>query len=223
VSTDYRIFDRFIESYLPCGFADIAPDDPLIIDIEHAMDAGRQFSYVADAIRLKMLFESLGVSAFIGSKTGKTDLGVFITTPTEDDLRRHHLARARLISKAQEMFVRREGVSLLSTNMQALRCDGTIVHLLYQCLQFYSAIPCQTVYLLLVFTDISEEKPLPGDVRFYHGSDRSYFRHPDADLLSVGIPFTRKEFEILQLLETGCSSEQIAHTLCRSVHTVNTH
>jgi DNA-binding CsgD family transcriptional regulator len=223
VPTDYRIFDRFIESYLPCGFADIAPDDPLIVEIEHAMDANRQFFYIADVIRLKMLFESRGISSFIGSERGKTDLGMFITSTTEDDLRRHHLARARLISMAQEMYVRRAGISLLSTNTRARRYHGTVVPLLYQCLQFYSTVPYDTVYLLLVFTDISEWEPLSRDFHFYIGSDRSYFRHPDADLLSVGIPFTRKEFEILQFLEAGYSTEQIAEKLYRSIHTINTH
>jgi DNA-binding CsgD family transcriptional regulator len=49
------------------------------------------------------------------------------------------------------------------------------------------------------------------------------FRLPDEELLTIGPPFSNREFEINTLIETGMSSEQISHKLFISPHTVNTH
>ncbi len=50
-----------------------------------------------------------------------------------------------------------------------------------------------------------------------------YFRYPDDELLSIGTPFTDREFEIIQMIEAGLSTKQIAEKLFLSVYTVNTH
>jgi DNA-binding CsgD family transcriptional regulator len=51
----------------------------------------------------------------------------------------------------------------------------------------------------------------------------SYFRFPDDELLMTGMPFSSREFEIIQLAGASLSSEQIAEKLFLSPHTVNTH
>jgi len=58
---------------------------------------------------------------------------------------------------------------------------------------------------------------------YYLGDDLSNFRFPDNELLAESPPFSRREFEILQLIEMGYRSEQIAHKLFISTSTVNTH
>jgi DNA-binding NarL/FixJ family response regulator len=55
------------------------------------------------------------------------------------------------------------------------------------------------------------------------GTDLSNFRYPDEELLKINIPFSDREFEIIRLIESGLSSEQIAEKIFLSVHTVNTH
>jgi DNA-binding NarL/FixJ family response regulator len=39
----------------------------------------------------------------------------------------------------------------------------------------------------------------------------------------LSIPFSDREFEIIRLIESGLTSEQIAEKIFLSVHTVNTH
>ena len=51
----------------------------------------------------------------------------------------------------------------------------------------------------------------------------SYFRFPDEKMLQMGNVFTKREFEIIMLIEAGMSTEQIADKLFLSVYTVNTH
>ena len=51
----------------------------------------------------------------------------------------------------------------------------------------------------------------------------SKFRYPDKELLNLGNIFTRREFEIIKLIASGRSSEQIAEELFLSLYTVNTH
>ncbi len=43
------------------------------------------------------------------------------------------------------------------------------------------------------------------------------------ELLKTGIIYTHTEFEILQLIEQGLSSKEIANKLFRSPYTISTH
>jgi DNA-binding CsgD family transcriptional regulator len=42
-------------------------------------------------------------------------------------------------------------------------------------------------------------------------------------MLNGGNNFTKREFEIIKLIESGMSSEQIAEKLFVSIYTINTH
>ena len=95
--------------------------------------------------------------------------------------------------------------------------------MLYQFYLFYSNIPYETVYLMGVFTDISGFTKMPKDFHYYIGNDSLFFRYPDEELLSMGIIYTASEFEIIVLIESGLTSEQIAKKLNRSVYTIETH
>jgi len=50
-----------------------------------------------------------------------------------------------------------------------------------------------------------------------------FFRYPDDELLNVCKDFTKRELEIIKLIESGMSSEQIAEKLFISPYTINTH
>ena len=60
-------------------------------------------------------------------------------------------------------------------------------------------------------------------MKLYVGEDLSYFKYPDEELLDMGMLVSQREFEILNLVEQGMSSEQIADKLFLSLNTVNTH
>lgn len=49
----------------------------------------------------------------------------------------------------------------------------------------------------------------------------SYFKYPDEELLGIGNIFTKREFEIIKLIELGLNSEQIAEKLFVSLFTIN--
>ena len=64
---------------------------------------------------------------------------------------------------------------------------------------------------------------MPKNFHFYSGDDSRFFRYPDDELLMTGNIFTHSEFKIIELIEEGLSSKEIAEKLYRSVHTINTH
>jgi DNA-binding NarL/FixJ family response regulator len=87
----------------------------------------------------------------------------------------------------------------------------------------YSTIPYKSVFLLKIHTNIDWFKKLKHGYHYYLGEDMFNLRYPDEKLLMTGNVFSRREFEIIKLIEGGLSSEQIARDLYLSLHTVNTH
>ena len=55
------------------------------------------------------------------------------------------------------------------------------------------------------------------------GTISRLFRFPDDELLMTGNIFSHTEFNIIELIDEGLSSKEIAEKLYRSVHTINTH
>ena len=51
----------------------------------------------------------------------------------------------------------------------------------------------------------------------------SLFKYPDEVLLKMGNDLTKREFEIIKLVEKGLSTEKIAKKLFLSAYTINTH
>jgi len=51
----------------------------------------------------------------------------------------------------------------------------------------------------------------------------NYFKYPDNELLAKDSNFSSRQFEIIKLVASGLSSEQIAEKLYLSTYTVNTH
>jgi DNA-binding NarL/FixJ family response regulator len=87
----------------------------------------------------------------------------------------------------------------------------------------YSEIPYRSVFVSMVHTDITNITHLKHGFHFYEGQDLSFFRFPDKQLLMIGNVFTNREYEIIECIEEGLDSQQIAEKLFLSVHTVNTH
>ncbi len=159
-----------------------------------------------------------------GIDQDKVTTGFFLTTTHPDDLKRHHLARAKLISEAQEIFMKKSGTTIISSNFRG-RIPGTIEYAdyLYQCFIFYSKIPYESTFLILVITDISGFKKIHKGFHYYIGNNPKVFRFPDEELLSKGNIFSLTEFKIIEFIEQGLSTKEIAVKLFRSPLTINKH
>lgn len=221
-SNSYHLFFQFIETYLPGGFRQIDRDSSLMMNLENMTEADNQFFFVADILQLKILFTSKRSFNMLGVEPENVDPSIFFTATHPDELHRHNLARTRLFSLGQELFIRHKGISILSTNFRTKHFADHYKNILVQCYLFFTTVPYDTVFLFQVVTDISWFNIKYG-YHFYLGDDLSFFRYPDRTLLLTGNTFSEKEFDILKMIASGLNSEQIGKKIFRSVHTVNTH
>ena len=221
---DYSLFFKFFTTHSQSGFKGIRPDDPLLAELDSYMDPNNQLFYIADTVLLDIKFISKGVKRMFGIEQNEVSIGFFLTTTHADDLRRHHLARVKLLSTAQEIYIQKSGTCIISANFRGRNPEGNgYTNYLYQCFLFYSKIPYESTFLILVITDISGFEKIHKGFHYYIGNDSKVFRFPDEELLSTGIVFSHTEFRIIELIEQGLSTKEIAEKLCRSPLTINTH
>jgi DNA-binding CsgD family transcriptional regulator len=223
VNQDYNLFHKFIESYSPLGFKGINPNDSLMRDLEVMMEKNNQFFFVGDIIQMKILYSSERSVQMIGIEPENITPYYFFEATHPDDIQRHSLGRTQLFKIAHDLFIAKKGSALASTNFKILCTDRKYKCLLFQCYLFYSETPVKTVYLIQVHTDVDWCKNLNKHFHYYSGSDLSLFKYPDEELLQMGNIYTKREFEIIKLIELGLNSEQIAEKLFVSHFTVNAH
>ena len=220
---DYNLFLKFIETYTYKGFDDIDPNDPFIQELERLMEQNNQFIYVADAIQMKIHFTSKGSFRMIGIPPEDLSFYHFMEATHPDDIQRLNLGRVKVVKLAQDHFIAEKGYTLLSTNYKFRIPSGEYRDFLVQGYLFYTTIPYKTVFFFKIHTRIDRFKKIKHGYHYYLGSDLKYFRFPDDELLSVGNVFTGREYEVIKLIESGLSTEQIAQKLFLSPLTVNTH
>jgi len=220
---DYNLFLNFFDTYAQSGIEGIAADDPVLVELDQMMEVNNQLFYIADVILLDIQFMSKRVTVMFGMEPDKVSTGFFLTTTHPDDLRRHHLVRAKLISIAQELYIQKKGTRIISANFRGRQSDGSYKNLLYSCYLFYSKDPYESVFLILVISDISRFEHIHKGFHFYNGTDRRIFRFPDDELLMEGNIFSLTEFKIIELIEEGYSTKEIAEKVFRSPFTINTH
>ena len=220
---DYNLFIRFFETFSRSGIEGIDPNDPLMIELDRMTERNNQLFYIADVILLDILYISKGVVNMFGLEQDKVSAGFFLTTTHPDDLKRHHLVRAKLISIAQELYIQKGGSRIISSNFRARKPSGGEVNYLYQSYLFYSKVPYESTFLILAITDISRFDKIHKGFHFYMGNDLTYFRYPDDELLMSGLIFSNTEFRIIELIDEGLSTKEIADKLFRSPYTINTH
>jgi DNA-binding CsgD family transcriptional regulator len=221
---NYSLFYKFFVTFSEQNFKDISPDDPLMKELDSFMDNNKQLFYITDVIQLDIKFISKGLKSMFGLDRDKITTGFFLTTTHPDDLKRHHLARSKLISVAEELYIQKNGTKIFSANFRGRKPESNeYADYLYQCFIFYNKIPYESTFLILVITDISEfDKPFKG-FHYYIGNDPKIFRFPDKELLTSGLIFSLTEFRIIELIEQGLSTKEIAEKLYRSPLTINTH
>jgi DNA-binding CsgD family transcriptional regulator len=222
-SHDYTLIGQFIDQYLPEGFDNISRKDSSIAALESKLSRDRQFFYIADLLKMKVLFTSRGSLDMLGVHPDQFDLSTFMVHMDRQDFARYSLARAQVIKSGYGLLIKRGGISLISTQLRVKNASGGIISLLFQVYSFYAAAPDNTVYTLLLLTDLSAFKMDKHVYHFYIGDDLAMFRYPDQDLLHTGYIFSDREFEIVKLIAGGLDSEEIAGKLFLSINTVNTH
>jgi DNA-binding CsgD family transcriptional regulator len=219
----YDLFFKFIKTYSPVGFKGIDRQDHIIMALEEIMKNNNQFFLIFDMIRMKVEFTSQGSTQMLGIKPEDISPYHFKEATHPDDLKRNELGIAKLFNIAHELFVAKKGEMLISTNFRFRNITGNYSNQLVQCYLFHTAIPYDTVYMININTDIDWCKKLKHGYHYYLGNDLSYFRYPDEELLMKGNIFSDREFEIIKLIHTGLSSEQISSKLFLSKYTVDTH
>lgn len=220
---DYKIFFDFIESYLPSGFLNVKPEDPIMQKLGELMEANDQFITMADLSQIKFLYVSEGIRQMIGVEPGELNPGHFVEAVHPDDLPRMGLLRALTFTVEKEVLETQTGSALASFTIRMRNPGGTYKSYCCQACFFYSPTPRKVVYLLQVITRIDWFRMKNQDYHHYKGKDLSLFRFPDEDLLRRGPGLSLREFEIIRLVESGLGSKEIAEKLFLSVHTVNTH
>jgi DNA-binding CsgD family transcriptional regulator len=220
---DYSVFDEFIETFLPTGFNNVESSHPLMIDLEQMTELNNQYFFVGDLLLGKILFTSKRSIDIIGVDAKEMNPYHNIEATHPDEVHRNTKGWAKLICKANNLLTAKSGCSLLSTNMRLRNPEGVYNETLFQCYLFYGEIPHKTVYLLQVHTNIDWYNKFKQGFHYYSGNDLSLFRFPDEELLKIGNDLTKRELEIIKLIESGLSTEKIAEKLFLSTYTINTH
>lgn len=219
----YDLYFQFIETWLPTGFKNIDRNSPLILNLEKTTESNNQFFFVADMLQVKILYTSKRSIDMLGVKPEDVEPSIFFTATHPDDLKRHNLARTKLFSLGQELFIEKKGFRLISTSFRTRHETEQYYNKLVQCYLFYTEFPYESVFLFQVVTDITSYSKINHGYHFYVGTDLAFFRYPDEKLLMTGNIFSDREFEIIKLISSGLSSVQVAQKLFLSVHTINTH
>jgi hypothetical protein len=219
----YNLFLKAIETYGPKGFSGIDPNDPLMIELEEIMKKNDQFFYFGDLILFKIMYTSKRSMDMIGVEPADLSPLKFYQVLHPDELGRKMLIKNLLTKSADKMFLAEKGHKLLSTNFQAKNAKGKYFNVLSQYFVYYSEVPYKSVFIFELHTNIDWYKKNKSGHHYYLGEDMSNFRYPDEELLMIGNEFSRREFDIIKMLEKGLSSEYIAEQLFLSPNTVNTH
>lgn len=183
----------------------------------------KQFFYAGDLLAMRIDFASQGVSDMLGHRPENLNASTIIRLTHPADLAKLTTFSTRFLRARLDLFHRKQGKEFFSVTLRILPPDGLIRHTLYQSCAFYSAHPYESVFTIIVFTDISHLSVPTNVQHHYVGPDPSFFRYPDEALLNTGHHFSERELEILGLAARGMESDEIAKELFLSVHTVNTH
>jgi len=223
VFTDYNLLQDFFDSFSNSSSTPFDNSNPIIVELDEMMELNKQLFYISDAIRFEILYITKSVNDLFGLEPEKVTQGFFLTTTHPDDFNRHQLARIKLIGMAQELFVEKKGTRIICLNVKAKKADGTYFSAFYQAKLFYSKVPYESVFLKLVLTDITNLDYFNNKVYFYNGEDQRFFCYPNNPLFVANNAFTKTELKIIELVEKGLSTKEIADAIFRSVFTINTH
>ena len=221
-NNEYKLFLQFLETYAVDGFKNINPEDILMQKLEQLMETNNQFLYIADMIKISILYTSKGCIDLIGIKPEEVNPYHFMVNTHPEDIQRLTLGKTKLMKIAEDLFLAQKEIAIISTSFRIINAKGLYSKFLIQCYLFYSE-KHHTVFFLKIHTNIDWCTKIKKGYHYYVGNDMSFFRYPDVEMLHTGNVFSNREFEIIKLIATGQSSEQIAEKLFISLYTINAH
>ena len=220
---DYSTLFNFIECFAPSGFNNINTDHPMILKTEKFMAEKNQFLTVSDMIEWKFLYTSNRSFQMLGIEPADLNPYHLIDAIHPNDTLRHNQSLVKIFNLVSELFNTGKGSSVLSTNLKFRNPAGKYSNMLVQSYLFYARFPHKTVYRVQVHTNIDHFKIMGKGFHYYVGNDLSYFKYPDNELLNMGYMLSKRELEIIKLVEAGLYTEQIAEKLFLSPNTIKTH
>jgi DNA-binding CsgD family transcriptional regulator len=223
--TDYSIFFEFIKKYSGYGFQGINNQEHFMVRLNMVLERGRQFFYVADIPRFQLLYTSPQVLDIYGIEPEKFDLSYnfFNTHPLE--IQRRSRARVNVIEAGQELFLKKSGAVVISSNFWVKTFIGEYIPVLVQNYLFYCSSPVNTVYILQINTPIERFSKIikRNQYHWFAGTDLSYLRYPDEELVLTGTNLSGRELEVIKCIHKGMGSREIGERMSLSIHTINTH
>jgi DNA-binding CsgD family transcriptional regulator len=219
----YKLFINIIEKYSVVGFDALEENDPVMIELDEIMKKNDQFFYIGDLILFNILYTSPQSIDVLGIAPENLTSISFYNQIHPSEIERHNLGRTMLMKIAHNLMSDKKGFRILSSNYLMKNAQGKYSNFLMQFYIFFSDLPYQSVFTLKVQTNIDRFAMPNKGFHYYLGDDLSNFRYPDKELLLLTNLYSKREFEILKLLEQGCNTEQIAQKLFLSPNTVNTH
>ncbi|MCK7538481.1 MAG: hypothetical protein MZV63_49760 [Marinilabiliales bacterium] len=102
---DYSLFFNFMDTFLPVAYEGIDRNDPLMQQLEILMENKNQFFYVADIIRMKVIFTSDRSLEMIGVRPEDVSPYNFMESAHPDDMQRLNRGRSKIINLAQNLFI----------------------------------------------------------------------------------------------------------------------
>lgn len=222
-TSDYNIFFKLIEAYGPKVFSGIDPNDSLMTEAEEIMNQNDQFFYFGDLILFHILYTSKRSLDMLGVEPADLSPLKFYQALHPDEMQRNILYKNVLTKTAHNLFLAEKGHKLLSTSFLVKNAKGKYINVLSQFFLYYSEVPYKSVFVFKVHTNIDWYKKHKSAYHYYLGEDMSNFRYPDEELLQIANVFSKREFDILHLLEKGYSTEHLAEKLFLSPNTIKTH
>jgi DNA-binding CsgD family transcriptional regulator len=222
-TSDYNIFFKLIQAYGPKVFSGIDPNDSLMTEAEEIMNQNDQFFYFGDLILFHILYTSKRSLDMLGVEPADLSPLKFYKALHPDEMQRNILYKNVLMKTAHDFFLAEKGHKLLSTSFQVKNAKGKYINVLSQFFLYYSEVPYKSVFVFKVHTNIDWYKKHKSTYHYYLGEDMSNFRYPDEELLQIANVFSKREFDILHLLEKGYSTEHLAEKLFLSPNTIKTH
>jgi hypothetical protein len=221
--SDYTVFFKLIEKFGPTGFAGIDPDDPLMKEAEEITEKNDQFFYFGDLILFKIIYTSKRSLDMLGVEPAELSPLKLYQVIHPDELGRNILLKNLLMKSAHKILLAEKGNILFSTIFKVKNAKGKFFNILSQFYMYYSEVPYKSVFVFEVHTNIDWCKQHKCCFHYYLGEDMSNFRYPDKELLRIENIFSKRELDIIHLLEKGYSTERIAETLFLSPNTIKTH
>ena len=219
---DYSLFIKFIDRYCLEGFSTIKESDPSLLELEEQMNLNNQFFYLADLLKLKIIYTSKRSLDLIGVSPDDFNPETFIKVTHPDELSRLLNARTKLFEISGQLLTAKKTYLLFSTNFRTQNNKGGYSNLLHQSYFYYCNVN-KSVYFLNILTNIDWYVKNKNGFQYYIGDNLSYFVYPNEELLKLGNVFSHREFEIIKLIDQGLSTKEIAQKLFISPYTVNTH